>query len=142
MTINDYPKKEKIRTPEYAADILQKILRAEEEIDQDKEHFWSIGLNGQNQIQYIELVCLGILGATYAHPREVYRLAIMKGVAQIITAHNHPSGNLTPSSRDLEFVRQLVKAGEIIGIKMIDHVIITKHRGEYISLKENGDIES
>lgn len=140
MTINEYPKKAKITTPEIAADILRKILKSEEKIDQDKEHFWSIGLNSQNQIQYIELVGLGILGSVQTHPREVFRMAVIKGVAQIITAHNHPSGETEPSEGDRVFIQRLVKAGEIIGIKMIDHVIITLYRGNYTSMKENKDI--
>jgi DNA repair protein RadC len=94
MLINNSEKK-KIKSAKDIAEILQKILSTESEIDQDKEHFWSIGLTAGNNIKYIELVTLGILNASLAAPREVFGLAIQKRVCNIITAHNHPSGNIT-----------------------------------------------
>ena len=123
-----------ITNPEKVAKILQKILKAEGRIDQDKEHFWVVGLNPRNVIKYLELVSLGTLDTNLVHPREVFRLAIVKAVAQIIIAHNHPSGNSQPSPEDVAITKQLVKAGKILGIEVIDHIIIAGK--EFASFKD------
>ena len=117
--------KELVNGPDIVRDILVSILKLEDPIDQDKEHFWVIGLNTQNQIQYIDLTSLGILDASIVHPREVFRLAIMKGINSIIIAHNHPSGNLSFSENDLKITDKLIESGEILGIKVLDHVLVT-----------------
>lgn len=127
---------EKITSPEEVASIFRAILTAEHPIDQAKEHFWSIGLDGQNRIAYIELVSLGILNASPVHPRETFRMAILKGVQSLIIAHNHPSGSIEPSQADQNITKQLVQSGEIIGIKILDHVIITSDC--YTSLNDRG----
>ncbi|MDP2672071.1 MAG: JAB domain-containing protein [Candidatus Daviesbacteria bacterium] len=116
--------KEKITKPNEIADIVKSVLQAENEIDRNKEHFWVIGMNAQNQLQYMELVSLGILNNAIVHPREVYRMAIFKGVNQIIVAHNHPSGTTKPSKEDKGITKRLKDAGEIIGIELLDHVIV------------------
>jgi len=126
--------KTSITNPEKVANILQKILKAEGRIDQDKEHFWVVGLNPRNVIKYLELVSLGTLDTNLVHPREVFRLAIVKAVAQIIIAHNHPSGNSQPSPEDVAITKQLVKAGKILGIEVIDHIIIAGK--EFASFKD------
>ena len=125
MLINNSEKK-KIKSAKDIAEILQKILSTESEIDQDKEHFWSIGLTAGNNIKYIELVTLGILNASLAAPREVFGLAIQKRVCNIITAHNHPSGNINPSQEDNKTIRQMHDAGKLLEIPMLDHIIISK----------------
>lgn len=109
-----------------AAKIMSTILASEHETDQGREHFWAAGVNTKNIIQYIELVSLGSLSTAIVHPREVFRLAIMKGVAAIIFCHNHPSGDLTPSQEDIELTKRLRDAGQILGIGVMDHVIIGK----------------
>ena len=119
-------KKQKITNPKEIALILRDILVSEDQIDQDKEHFWVIGLNSRNIIQYVELVSLGTLDASLVHPREVFRLAISKGVSHIIVGHNHPSGDTKPSEDDLEITRRLVESGKILGIEVVDHIIISK----------------
>ncbi len=100
------------------------FLKNESEIDRDKEHFWVLGLNSKNMTNYIELVSLGTLDCCYAEPREVFRLAIMRACKKIIVCHNHPSGGTGPSPGDIIATKRLKKAGNIIGIKLIDHVII------------------
>ncbi len=72
------------------------------------------------------------------HPREVFKKAIMDNTAQIIIAHNHPSGDLKPSESDISTTNRLVDAGKLVGISIIDHLIITS--SDYISFKENGII--
>ena len=128
----------KIHSPKDVAEILRKILSVENEIDQDKEHFWSVGLSSNNRIKYIELVTLGILNATTIAPREVFGMAISKRVCSIITAHNHPSDNSKPSSSDFKTIKQLSEAGKLLEIPMLDHLIITK--SSHWSAQENNII--
>lgn len=128
--------KTSLTSPEKTAEILQKVLKNEDIIDQDKEHFWVIGIDSHNVIKYLELVSLGILNENLVHPREVFRLAIMKGVASIIVAHNHPSDVVEPSEADLTITERLKKVGEILGIEIVDHIIITKNN--LFSFKEKG----
>jgi DNA repair protein RadC len=106
------------------AKIMTAILNLEKEQDKTKEHFWIIGLNASNRITYIELIALGSLTATIVHPREVFKIAIMRNSASIIACHNHPSGNVHPSKDDISLTNRLAKAGEIIGIKLVDHIIL------------------
>jgi len=127
-----------IKAPGNVAEIFQKILAAENEIDRDKEHFWAVGINANNTIKYIELVSLGTLESSLVHSRETFRLAISKAASRIVVAHNHPSGTLSPSEEDIKITKRLVDAGDIIGIKVLDHVIVTK--GGFTSLKEQGYI--
>ena len=115
----------KIHNSTKVKEILQTILNLENDIDQDKEHFWAIGLNSNNTIIFIELVTLGVLNTSLVHPKEVFRFAILKGVAAIIIAHNHPSGNPLPSHQDTEITEKLVASGKILDIPVLDHVIIT-----------------
>jgi DNA repair protein RadC len=133
---------EPITAPQTVSKLFEAILNTENSIDQDKEHFWVIGLNNRHSIKYIELVSLGTLSATLVHPREVYRMAIAQGVQSIILVHNHPSGNAEPSDEDYKITRRLQDAGKIIGIEVLDHVIIGYDKEErplsFTSLKERG----
>jgi DNA repair protein RadC len=117
------------------AEIMRAILDSEHETDQGREHFWAMGVNRKNILQYVELVSLGSLCASIVHPREVFRLAVMKGVAALIFCHNHPTGDPRPSQEDIELTRRLRGVGEILGIEVLDHVIIGK---TYFSFKDNG----
>jgi DNA repair protein RadC len=122
-------------TPERVSNIMTAILNNEDEVDRKKEHFWAIGTNVKLRIEYIDLVSLGTLSETVVHPREVFRYAIMKGVSSLILVHNHPSGDLTPSEQDEETTKKLKQAGEIIGIKVMDHIIIDGE-GNYYSFDQ------
>ncbi len=137
MEVRTRHKGMKVSDPGRLAEVLSSILRGEDDIDKDKEHFWVIGLSVKLSIQFIELVSLGTLSSALIHPRETYRKAIANGVASIACAHNHPSGDLEPSSNDLQVTEQLRAAGEIIGIKLIDHIIIANDGG-FTSIKERG----
>jgi DNA repair protein RadC len=110
------------------ADLFRRILASENEIDQDKEHVWVLGVNAKNVVKYVELVSLGTLDGSLIQPRETFRMAISKGVKSIILAHNHPSGEAIPSNEDTNVTRNLREAGRIIGIQLLDHVIVTKDR--------------
>jgi len=130
----------KINEPQKVAQLLRDILEVESDIDKDKEHFWVIGLDTQNMVLFVDLCSLGTLNATLVHPREVFRLAVSKGTDRIIVGHNHPtnSANISPSSEDLKVTERLAKAGEILGISLLDHIIIGK--SEYFSFSENRKI--
>lgn len=123
--------------PENAANAMRAILGLDEDFDKEKEHFWAIGVTTKNTVKYIELCCLGILNACIVHPREVFRTAVHQAAASIILCHNHPSGDTMPSQEDIRITRQIVEAGKIIDIKVLDHVIIGNADG-FQSLRESG----
>ncbi|OGU05546.1 MAG: DNA repair protein RadC [Geobacteraceae bacterium GWC2_58_44] len=89
-----------------------------------KEFFFSIHLDGKNRICCVDEVSVGSLNQSIVHPREVFKTALLSSAAAIILLHNHPTGDPTPSSEDLEITRRLREAGEIIGVKVLDHIII------------------
>ena len=120
--------------------VLQALLKAAPPFDQDKEHFWSIGLTSQLRIKYIDLVTLGSLTEALVRPREVFRMAIHKAVARIIIGHNHPGNSPYPSSHDHILTQKLAAAGDIIDIKVLDHIIITNDTDDFYSMAQNGQI--
>jgi DNA repair protein RadC len=101
-----------------------------------KEHLLVFYLDSQNREIEREVVSVGILNANLIHPREVFEGAVRNSAAQIILAHNHPSGVMDPSEEDLLITRQLVEAGEILGIQVVDHIIVTKE--QYFSFRAGG----
>lgn len=103
-----------------------------------REEFRVILLNTKNSVISTELISIGSLNSSIVHPREVFNKAIKKNSASVILIHNHPSGNPSPSKEDLVITRRLMNAGDIIGIKVIDHIIIG--HGKFYSLKENDDM--
>jgi len=105
--------------------IMQKVLLRENKIEQDKEHFWIIGLNINSKILFIELVSLGGMKATIVEPINVFRVAVMKNAAKAILVHNHPSGDLVPSADDKDITDRLMQVGRIIDVTVIDHLIIS-----------------
>lgn len=106
--------------------------------DKKQEYFISLTLNGAGEVIERRIVTVGILNQSLVHPREVFADAITDRAASVILVHNHPSGTLDPSVQDLGITRQLVEAGSILGIRVLDHIIVTK-RG-YVSLKELGHL--
>jgi DNA repair protein RadC len=121
------------RTVQKAEDLLPVISYI---ADKKQEYFLCVALNGANEVIGNRVVTVGLLNANRVHPREVFAEAISDRAASIILAHNHPSGNLKPSNDDIATTRQLVSAGKILGIQVLDHIIITKTG--YVSLKEEG----
>ncbi|MDH7509999.1 MAG: DNA repair protein RadC [Methanolinea sp.] len=102
----------------------------------NQEHFVCITLNGANEVIEKRTVTVGLLNHSLVHPREVFADAIADRAAAVICVHNHPSGSLEPSQQDLAITRQLKEAGEILGIRLLDHVIVA--RSGYTSLRERG----
>ena len=101
-----------------------------------QEYFIAIYLDGANHICDINVVTIGILNQSLVHPREVFAPAIEKRCASVIVAHNHPSGNLTPSSADIEVTKRLKESGKLLGIELLDHIIFTPNG--YFSFDEEG----
>ena len=104
--------------------------------DKKQEHFIWLSLNGANEVIGNRIVTVGLLNSSQVHPREVFAEVISDRAASVILAHNHPSGVLKPSPEDITINQQLIDAGKILGITVLDHIIITK-KG-YLSFKEAG----
>lgn len=90
----------------------------------EQEQFWVLMLDARNHVKGRQLVTVGTQTATLAHPREVFRAAILCGATSIICCHNHPSGDPSPSAADMQMTRQLREAGKAVDIPMQDHVIL------------------
>ena len=135
MTVKDNIEK-RLKNSEDVFKIMTEIYASNQRQDETKEQFYILGLNTKNIINYVELVSMGILSASLVHPREVFKIAIMKDSASIIACHNHPSGDTEPSSADIDITKRLKETGVIVGIPLIDHIIIGKNG--YISLMEKG----
>jgi len=89
-----------------------------------KENFVALHLNAKNRIICFDRVSIGSLSASIVHPREVYKAALLSSAAAVLFIHNHPSGDTTPSREDIEITNRLKEAGELLGIRVLDHLII------------------
>jgi DNA repair protein RadC len=105
-------------------------------VDKKQEHFVCISLNGAHEVIEKRIVTIGLVDRSQVHPREVYADVISDRAAAVIFAHNHPSGDLKPSNNDLKIHEQLTEAGKILGLRILDHIIVTK-KG-YYSFQEAG----
>ena len=114
-------------------DIFKEVLHYS---TRDQEHFITVMLNGAHEVIDSFISTIGLLNKTIVHPREVFSPAIEKRAAAIAIAHNHPSGHLEPSEEDKAVTRRLVEAGEILGIKVLDHVIFSS-KGYYSFLEHS-----
>lgn len=131
LVLTDIPESERISTPADAAKFLMGRLRHE-----THERFLVVLLNTKNRIISIRQISEGSLTSAVVHPREVYAPAIVAHAAAILVAHNHPSGDPYPSEDDRNLTRALSKAGDLIGIPLMDHIVIGN--GRYYSFKEHG----
>ncbi len=107
--------------------------------DSPVETFIVLHLNQRNVLVAMSTVSVGTLACSLAHPREIFRAAVSNLTAGVIFVHNHPSGDPTPSRDDLVVTERLCKAGEILGIKVLDHIVIAGD--EFVSLKEGGFLQ-
>lgn len=123
--------KEIITSPQDVANLLLAKLSFLE-----KENFVTLLLTTKNEIISIEDISIGSLNNSIVHPREVFKPAIRRSSAAMILAHNHPSGNPEPSQEDIDVTKRIKKAGKILGIEVLDHLVIGNK--DYISLKERG----
>ena len=104
----------------------------------NKEAFVGFYLDSQSKVISREIISIGILNSVIVHPREIFRTAIIRNANAIIVAHNHPSGNLEPSAEDIEITKKLRQSGDIIGIKLFDHVIVSN--AGYYSFSDRGKL--
>jgi len=129
----------KVLRTEDVVKVFQDILALEDQIEQEKEHYYVMHLDTKSKVKMVELVTVGTLNSSLVHPRETFRRAIIAGSASIIIAHNHPSGETEPSVKDTKVTKVMFDAGRILGISMLDHIIFTKDK--YFSFKLNREGE-
>jgi DNA repair protein RadC len=130
-----------VKSPEDAAGVLRELAKTLEH-----ERFWALMLDTRNRLKGTATeVSKGILDSSLVHPREVFKPAIQSGCAALILVHNHPSGDPAPSADDVRITRQLIQAGQVIGIKVLDHVILGRRSEDrprdFLSMREAGLVE-
>ncbi len=103
--------------------------------DKLQEYFYCVYLDTKNHIIKDKLLFIGTINESLIHPREIFKEAYLLSASSIICIHNHPSGNVNPSNNDIIMTKQLVEAGKILGIKVLDHIIIGKNN--YYSFNDN-----
>ncbi len=132
--LEGYPeagKKPEIKGPDEVANLVRGRLKGKK-----KEHFLALLLNTRSQLIKISEISVGSLDTSIVHPREVFKEAISASAASVIFVHNHPSGDPEASEDDVGLTKRLAEAGEIMGIDVLDHIIITDK--DYLSLKREG----
>jgi len=122
----------KISSPADAVELGRRFLE-----ECDREQLIVCCLDTKNQPLSINVASIGSINSSIVHPREIFKVAVLSNSASIVIFHNHPSGDVAPSSEDINITHRLKEAGKIIGIELIDHIIIGSE-GKYCSLKEKG----
>ena len=123
----------RLTAPELSAEAVISVIG-----NPDREYFVALHLNGKNVIQSVSVISQGSLNQSIVHPREVFKAALLSNAASVILSHNHPSGDLTPSQEDIAITRRLKDAGDIMGIKILDHIIVNTDTGDYRSFVQDG----
>lgn len=127
------PPKLKVEHPAHAYHYVKEKMAFK-----SQEHFIVIFLNSRGHVITDEMIAIGTVSEVLVHPREVFHPAIRHRASGIIVAHNHPSGDLTPSEADIELTKSLVKTGELVGIPVQDHLIVSDHG--YYSFKQHRQV--
>jgi len=127
-----------LKNAQEIADMMRGVLDLSDEFDRDREHFWTIGLDNAMRVIYVECVSIGTGDRALVDPKEVFRVAIVKHAGRLVIVHNHPAGNVSPSSEDFAVTRLLKNGAEWLQIEILDHIIITS-TGHYSS-KEAGTL--
>lgn len=128
---------EPIRTPQ---DVLNAV--ANELKQYDREVFAILNLKSNGQIINLNICSVGTLNSSMVSPREIFKSSILSNAAAVIAVHNHPSGNLTPSDEDITTTKRLMQCGEILDIKVLDHIIVAGETGEMTSFKREGILDN
>nr|WP_302595408.1 JAB domain-containing protein [uncultured Cellulosilyticum sp.] len=133
----------KERSVLYLARRIQSTSDADELVRQfleelDREAMIVIALNAKSEPTCLQVISIGSISASIVHPREVFKVAILSNAYSILLAHNHPSGDTTPSQEDIKITKRIKSASEIMGIPLLDHLIIGCDG--YYSFKENGEV--
>lgn len=119
---------EKVSGPTQVAHLARLLIG-----DMDREHFATFYMDARHNLIGYEITAIGSLYSVQVHPREVFRGAIMAGAAFITIAHNHPTGDVSPSEEDYQVTEQIGRSGELLGIPLLDHVVVSD--AEYYSIK-------
>lgn len=136
VRVNYYPTEEKlfdIRSPDDAARFVRRILT-----DNSREHFVALYLNGSHSVASYSIISIGTANQSLVSPVEVFQRAVLCGATAMVIAHNHPSGSLLPSEEDKHVTAKIKDAGQLLGIKILDHIIVTD-TGMH-SMKESGGL--
>ena len=120
-----------IAGPEDAARVIRPLVAGD-----DREHFYALCLNTKNALLKVVEISVGSLSASIVHPREMFREAVAVSAASVVVAHGHPSGDCAPSGADIQLTRRLVKAGDVLGIDVLDHICIGGD--EHASMRDLG----
>ena len=124
-------------SPCRSSEDVQRVARAiYETLDADKEHFVLLALNNKNRVNGFKLISTGSLTASLVHPREVWRAALHLCAAAVVFVHNHPSGDPAPSPEDIDITRRLKETGDVLGIRVLDHVVLGQER--FFSFSDRG----
>lgn len=125
----------KITGKEVAYEVISNFIG-----DKDREYLVVLNLDTKNNITSINTVSVGSLNSSIAHPREIFKTAILSNAASIILGHNHPSGDAKESREDIASTKRVKECGEILGIELLDHIIVGNGNKKYVSLREEGFI--
>ncbi|MCD4796615.1 MAG: DNA repair protein RadC [Candidatus Cloacimonetes bacterium] len=106
--------------------------------DRKQEHFLCVSINGANEVMNVRVISIGLINKSHVHPREVFADVIAERASAIIIAHNHPIGELKPSTEDIEVTNRIKEAGKILGINLLDHIIFNNNG--YYSFVENEEL--
>ena len=123
-----------IKGPQDGAEIASRFIGRD-----DREVFFVMCLNTKNHVVAVHRCHVGSLNSSIVHPREVFKSAILNNAASVIVAHQHPSGDITPSMEDINVTKRLVEAGKLLGIEVLDHLVVNNDNS-FTSLKERGYI--
>lgn len=123
-------------TPANAAEYWRRHIQSAVHFNPECECLATLMLNTRRRVKGHHLVSIGTLDTIIVHPREVFRAAVIAGASAVVLAHNHPSGDPTPSDSDIKVTRDLIRAGQLLKIEVLDHVIIGV--GRDVSLRELG----
>ena len=122
-----------VRSSEQAASVIRSYLAGT-----DREHLLALTLDTKNRLIGINTVSVGTLTSSLAHPREVFKAAILQNAAAVVLAHNHPSGDPTPSQEDRMLTNRIKQAAEFLGIRLLDHIIVGDGCERFFSFLDEG----
>lgn len=124
-------------SPCRSSDDVQRVARSiYQALDADKEHFLLLAMNNKNRVNGFKVISTGSLTASLVHPREVWRAALYLCAAAVVFVHNHPSGDPAPSQEDQEITPRLKETGDMLGIRVLDHVVLGD--GQFFSFSDRG----
>ena len=139
--VREVARSRKVDSPELAYAYWQEVIREADWFHENKEHLVVLLLNTRHNIDGHSLISIGTLNESLAHPREIFSPAVAGGAYAFILMHNHPSGDPSPSQADRQLTRRIAEGSEVLGVKMLDHVIAGAESADgepYFSFREMG----